>query len=566
MDTDNKRWVGLQPPNEWKLEQGLDPAHLGLRNQSNLVIHTESESPTETNSAELRADADEDDPTFVVGEERKGWKGYIEWEEYPEKKAKARKRFSRHKFPPPPEFQLGPVPATNPVLEGVRWKLWHKAIGGALVNVPEDSWKTVLEEKNPGMLHLLQFPYNGEPPKGLLTKEAITPNDLHFVRNHGGIPDIDPVEFDLRLDGLVNDPKVLTLDHLKNEALFPRTSMLVTIQCSGTRRVEQIGEYAGEGDEMINAPWAEGAIGTAKWTGVSLKKVIKYCGGLKGDAKHLELYGAETYFKGGDCMNYVVSVPWSKVKANEVLLAWEMNDKPLPKIHGFPLRAVVMGYIGARSVKWLYRVKAIENPSRAPVQSREYLYFQQQYGKHNQLPTLGIQIQEMPVSSAIMSPWHKEVVVHNGHIEVTGWAYSGGGRWPERVEVSSDGGWAWYAVPIENLSPKHKYAWRTWSASIPCDHEGWTELVVRCWDNSLNTQPMNVRHSWNWGLHVTSSCHRVKIYSVNASRPETKKRLELFEQNGENFLPITRPTEFKYMSAEEYEKAWSTMEPRDVDN
>ncbi|KAL7941887.1 Oxidoreductase, molybdopterin-binding domain-containing protein [Trichoderma barbatum] len=441
-----------QPPNEWKIEQGLDPAHLGLRNQM-------------TNSTELRVGAN-DDPAFVVKEERKGWKDYVEWEEYPEKKARARKRFSQHTFPPPPEFQLGPIPATNPVLEG--------------------SWKTVLEEKHPGMLHLRQFPYNGEPPKGLLSKEAITPNDLHFVRNHGGIPDIDPVEFDLRLDGLVNDPKILTLDDLKNEALFPQTSML-------------IGEYAGEGDEMINAPWAEGAIGTAKWSGVSLKMIIKYCGGLKGDAKHIELYGAETYFKGGDCMNYVVSVPWSKVKANEVLLAWEMNGKPLPKIHGFPLRAVVMGYIGARSVKWLYRVKAIENSSRAPVQSREYLYFQQQYRKHNQLPTytfanittVGIQIQEMPVSSAIMSPWHKEVVVHNGHIEVTGWAYSGGGRWPERVEVSSDGGWAWYAVPIENLSPKHKYAWRTWSASVPCDHEGWTELVVRCWDNSLNTQRMN---------------------------------------------------------------------------
>lgn len=86
-------------------------------------------------------------------------------------------------------------------------------------------------------------------------------------------------------------------------------------------------------------------------------------------------------------MNYLVSVPWSKVKANEVILAWEMNGEPLPKIHGAPVRAVVMGYIGARSCKWLYRVKAIETPSLAPVQSREYLYFQQQTGKHNQLPT-----------------------------------------------------------------------------------------------------------------------------------------------------------------------------------
>jgi sulfite oxidase len=213
------------------------------------------------------------------------------------------------------------------------------------------------------------------------------PNELHFVRNHGGIPDIDPSAYDIRLDGLVNDPKTLTLADLQDETRFPRVSKLITLQCSGTRRLEQIVEYPGEGDEMINAPWAEGAIGTAKWTGVSLKKVIKYCGGLKDGAKHLELYGADTYFKGGECMNYVVSVPWSKVKANEVLLAWEMNDKPLPKIHGFPLRAVVMGYIGARSVKWLYRIKAIETPSMAPVQSREYLYFQQQTGKHNQSPT-----------------------------------------------------------------------------------------------------------------------------------------------------------------------------------
>jgi sulfite oxidase len=237
------------------------------------------------------------------------------------------------------------------------------------------------------MLHLLQFPYNGEPPKGLLSNDPITPNNLHFVRNHGGIPDIDVDAFDLQLDGLVQQPKTLTLADLQNEDLFPRVSKLVTIQCSGTRRLEQISEYAGEGDDMINAPWAEGAISTSKWTGVSLKKVIKHCGGLVKGAKHLELYGAETYFKGGECMNYVVSVPWSKVKANEVLLAWEMNDEPLPRIHGFPLRAVVMGYIGARSVKWLYRIKALEAPSRAPVQSREYLYFQQQQGKHNQKPT-----------------------------------------------------------------------------------------------------------------------------------------------------------------------------------
>ncbi len=125
--------------------------------------------------------------------------------------------------------------------------------------------------------------------------------------------------------------------------------------------------------------------------------MIKDCGGLINGAKHLELYGAETYFKADQVMNYLVSIPWSKVKANEVMLAWEMNGEVLPKIHGYPLRVVVLGYIGARSVKWLYRIKDIENPSLAPVQGKEYLCFNQQVGKHNQRPTDGIQIQEVSV-------------------------------------------------------------------------------------------------------------------------------------------------------------------------
>lgn len=87
-----------------------------------------------------------------------------------------------------------------------------------------------------------------------------------------------------------------------------------------------------------------------------MKKVIKYCGGLKPEAKHLEFIGADTYFKKGHVSNYGVSVPWRKVKMNEVLLAWEMNDKPLPKIHGFPLRTVTFGYMYAYPSVLYYRL------------------------------------------------------------------------------------------------------------------------------------------------------------------------------------------------------------------
>lgn len=491
---------------------------------------------------------------------------FVEWEAYPEKREKACQILRAHTFPANPEYQLGPLPDTNPVLEGIEYKMYHAAIGGELTKASDDSWKKVLEEKHPEMLHVLQFPYNGESPKRLTTAQALPANNLHFVRNHGGIPIIDKDKYYFDLDGLVANPQKFTLDDLQDESRFPRVTKLATMQCSGTRRLEQINGYAGQGDAVPQAPWAEGAIGTAKYVGISLKKVIKACGGLIGGAKHLEFYGADTYFKAHTPMNYVVSVPWSKVKANEVLLCWEMNGEPLPAIHGFPLRVMVLGYIGARSVKWLYRVKAIEHPSLAPVQSKEYLYFDQQTGKHNLKPTDGIQIQEMPVSSAIMSPWNNQVVIHNGAIHCKGWAYSGGGRWPERVELSADGGFSWYAVPLELMSAKHKWTWRTWEIDLPCDVEGWIEIVCRCWDNSLNTQPLTVRAAWNWGLHVTSSAHRIKVYSINKSRSRTREKLKAFEEHPDSPLaPLTWPEEFSTQSAEEYKAFWEKHDPRDVD-
>ncbi|KAH8173640.1 oxidoreductase molybdopterin binding domain-containing protein [Sarocladium implicatum] len=553
-------------PDEFVIEQGLAGAALPVLDMTGpeiRAIEPPKPRPLTKDQEAVNAVGDRNE---LFKRERKGWNGYVEWENYPEKKAAAHKILQAEVFPPHPEYQFTPLPGTNPVLRGERWKMWHRAVGGELSKIPDDSWDLVLKEKHPDMIHLLQFPYNGEPPKRLVTAKAITPNPLHFVRNHGGIPIIDKDDYSFLLDGLVANPKDFTLDDLQDESRFPRMEKTVTLQCSGTRRIEQILRYPGQGDELPQAPWAEGAIGTARYTGVSLKKVIKACGGLVNGAKHLELYGADTYFKDDKTMNYLVSVPWSKVKANEVMLAWDMNGEPLPRIHGYPLRVVVFGYIGARSVKWLYRIKALKEPSRAPVQTQEYLYFTQQVGKYNFRLTDGIQIQEMPVSSAIMSPWNKQVIIHAGKIHCKGWAYSGGGRWPERVELSADGGHNWYAVPLGQLSKKHKWTWRTWEFDLPCDAEGWIEIMARCWDNSLNTQPLDVRTAWNWGLHVTSSCHRIAVYSVNKTRSATARRLKEFEEKGVPLGPLTEPLAFPAQDKEDYEEFWRNHDPRDAED
>ncbi|KAK0721382.1 Oxidoreductase, molybdopterin-binding domain-containing protein [Apiosordaria backusii] len=478
-------------------------------------------------------------------EEKDGWKGYIEWEEYPEKKKQVQEIMKRYDFPEPPEFQFVPLPTTNPVLTGERWKQYHDACG--LSYIHKDSWETVLKEKASDMIHVLQFPYNGEPPGDRLIKTELTNNKDFFVRNHGGIPSIDPTKFTLDICGLVKNPQQLTLAQLQDESLFPRQSNIVTIQCSGTRRIEQIHEYPGDGDELINAPWGEGAISTARWTGVSLKKIIKHCGGLVAPADNIELYGADTYFKKGNVHNYIVSVPYRKVKSHEVLLAWEMNGHPLPTIHGSPLRAVVYGYIGARSVKWLYKIKAIHRPSTAPVQAKEYLYYTPQIGKQNAQYSNGFSIQDMPVSSAIISPKNMDQIVHEGKIRLSG----------------GDGGSIWYEVPAGNMSTKYFYAWRTWWIDLPVDAEGWLEMCVRCWDNAMNTQPTFVRSAWNWDLHVTSSCHRVKLYSINRSRPGTAARLKQLEDNNIPIVPITRPIHFDLETDEEYLKAMESRAWRD---
>ena len=91
------------------------------------------------------------------------------------------------------------------------------------------------------------------------------------------------------------------------------------------------------------------------------------------------------------------------------------------------------------------------------------------------------------------------------------------------------------------------------------------EIVVRCWDKLLNTQPFKARSAWDWGLHVTSSCHCVKIYRVNKKTELTKARIADFAKRGKRLVPIARPTEFLTMTSEDYEKCRETHEPRDVD-
>jgi sulfite oxidase len=126
---------------------------------------------------------------------------------------------------------------------------------------------------------------------------------------------------------------------------FAEREEVVTLQCAGNRRVglTAVREIPGE------APWGPRATGTARWRGVPLADVLA-AAGVRAGAAHVAFVGADCSEEAVPPQAYGSSIPLEKAQGDEVLLAWEMNGQPLAAVHGAPLRAIVPGYIGARSV------------------------------------------------------------------------------------------------------------------------------------------------------------------------------------------------------------------------
>ncbi|MGH2524914.1 MAG: molybdopterin-dependent oxidoreductase, partial [Anaerolineales bacterium] len=200
--------------------------------------------------------------------------------------------------------------------------------------------------KHPDFLVRSASPYNGGPPLGLLREAFVTPNELFFVRNHGNVPRVDPAHYRLSIGGLVKRPRALSLDELRQN--FPKRTLTATLQCAGNRREELI-EVAPIPDEL---PWGEEAISNAAWAGAALRDVLgEGPAGIAPEARHVAFAGLDDVQRQGKTLGFGSSIPIEKALSLEVLLAYEMNGEPLPPAHGFPVRAIVPGYIGARSVK-----------------------------------------------------------------------------------------------------------------------------------------------------------------------------------------------------------------------
>ncbi|MFB9676288.1 sulfite oxidase [Streptosporangium vulgare] len=343
-------------------------------------------------------------------------------------------------------------------------------------------------------------PYNAEAPPGALADQIITPLDTFYSRNHGPVPDLDPGSWRLTVDGLVERPLTLSLEDLRSG--FPELSLVATLQCAGNRRagLVEVRDIPGED------PWGPGATSTARWSGVGLAGVLARAG-LLPEAAHIAFAAPDVSRLADPAQPYGGSIPVAKAVGGDVLLAWAMNDRPLSPLHGAPLRVVVPGWIGARSVKWLQRVTAREEPSDNYFQATAYRLLPPEADPAKAGPGDGISLGPVVLNTAILSPGDGDRL-RPGLTRITGYAYAGDGRTVARVDVSLDGGDSWIQADLgEQAGP---WAWRHWHTTAELG-EGETVIAARAWDSCGATQPDSARDVWNPKGYANTSWSRVRV-------------------------------------------------------
>ena len=354
--------------------------------------------------------------------------------------------------------------------------------------------------KRDDMIVYEQEPFNAETALGPLIERPLTATDAFYVRSHGAVPESDPSRWRLRVDGAVERQLSLSLETL-HEA-FRERHVTATLQCAGNRRAGLIAirEIPGE------APWGAGATGTATWSGVALADVLELAGPTP-EAAHVGFEGADMCSEAKPAQLFGGSIPLDKAVRPEVLLAWAMNGEPLPAVHGAPLRVVVPGYIGARSVKWLERIELRAQPWPGYFQ---HVVYRLVASDETPGPGVGMPLGLIALNSAVLSPVDG-ATVPAGPVTVRGYAFAGGDRHVARIDVSTDGGSGWSRAQL--LDDLGRWAWRHWEITLalkPGEHE----ILVRAWDSSAATQPEDEATLWNPKGYVNNARPRIRVRAV----------------------------------------------------
>jgi sulfane dehydrogenase subunit SoxC len=297
--------------------------------------------------------------------------------------------------------------------------------------------------------------------------DKITATEDLFVLAHLGIPRIDPAHWSLTIDGLVDRTSTLRLDDLKAR---PKKIVHAVHQCCGS---------------PLEPTVPTRRIANVRWGGVDLATLLDELG-IDPRARFLWSFGLDRgEFAGTQCDWYAKDLPLARLKAGDVLLAYEINGAPLPPEYGFPIRLVVPGYYGTNSVKWLWRLHLADR--RVEGHFASVLY--------NDTPgaaeiAAGLP-ERQPVwaiapESVIVAPAPDTVIVRGEATEIWGWAWSFAGI--TRVEVSVDGGRSFAAAALQ---PRRRWQWQRFSSVWRPDVSGKAEIGVRAFEADGTGQPFD---------------------------------------------------------------------------
>jgi DMSO/TMAO reductase YedYZ molybdopterin-dependent catalytic subunit len=323
----------------------------------------------------------------------------------------------------------------------------------------------------------------------------LTPVPHFFVRNHMFEPtELDPHDWLLSIGGEIEKPITLNLTELSK---IETHSVINTLECAGNGRGLQRPQVPG-------IQWGKGAVGTARFSGPRLRDVLQRAG-VKPTGKHVMFRGLDEV--PGKVPPFIRSIPIEKALDADTIIATHMNGSPLPKHHGFPARALVPGWIGAASCKWLTEIKVLEAEFVGNFMSPGYRLPNQPVQPGETVkPEDTHPVTALSVKSVIAGPSDGDNL-RAGNVRVHGAAWAGEAD-IEKVEISIDGGATW--IPAKLGHDQAHYAWRLWAYDWKPAKTGDYTLLSRATDSQGRTQPSAA--VWNPSGYLYNAIDQVKVH------------------------------------------------------
>ncbi|MBD9497701.1 sulfite oxidase [Ensifer sp. ENS01] len=358
----------------------------------------------------------------------------------------------------------------------------------------EGETRTMPTPEQPSLIVRQKSPQNTEFPFASLS-DLLIPTELFFVRNHFPSPDLDARDWRLRVDGAVARPLELGLDSIK---AMRSTTLTAVVECAGNGRVYYVPPKEG-------LQWQNGAVGNAAWTGVLLSEILEMAG-VKPNAREVLLVGADSGVVDTNKKTaspgpiaFARSLPLEKAMAHSTILAHSMNEEPLTRDHGYPLRAVVGGWFGMAWVKWITHITVLEQPFLGYWQAREYFRWERNLGEPSLVP-----LTEMEVKAQIARPVQGARLIAGQPYRIFGAAW-GGEAAIRQVQVCSEDGSGWREASL--LEKESPFAWRLWEYMWTPEKVGQYKLRCRAIDAAGRVQPDQQRSDFesyaaNWIVPV----------------------------------------------------------------